>query len=146
MTHTLIKLLGVSLLAISPIVSSAQNYPLSDPTNSAGWILNEQMSDEFSGSSLDSTKWEPLDWSGRMPVEHSIDQVSLVNGEAVLEVDFKPGETTIAETAYTIDAGYFMSIDFQRYGYFEIRMKAQNYPIVTTWWLTGGEQNIQSGN
>ncbi|WP_169305292.1 carbohydrate-binding domain-containing protein [Coraliomargarita akajimensis] len=100
------------------------------------------MSDEFSGSSLDSTKWEPLDWSGRMPVEHSIDQVSLVNGEAVLEVDFKPGETTIAETAYTIDAGYFMSIDFQRYGYFEIRMKAQNYPIVTTWWLTGGSKTF----
>ena len=45
------------LLTISINIVMAQNYPMSDPENSQGWILNEHMSDEFNGEEINRDKW-----------------------------------------------------------------------------------------
>ena len=46
----------VSAPAVSAAASSSVS-PLSDPTNSAGWVLNQDISDEFNGTEIDRNKW-----------------------------------------------------------------------------------------
>lgn len=130
----------VSLLLLCATAAHAQVYPHTDPGNTSGWILNDSMSDEFDGASIDTAKWEPLSWTGRKPAQHVFENVAVSGGKAILTTDWKSGPTSITEGAYTIDTGYFQSIAFQRYGYFEIRMRALDFPLVTGWWLTGGSK------
>lgn len=130
---------AASCLAIIPHVADAQNYPLSDPGNTGGWLPYAALTDEFNGAQLDSTKWEPVSWQGRMPVEHKYENASLSSGELVLTTDLKPGATLpLTESAFGIDAGYIRSVTPLRYGYIEIEAKALAFPIVTTWWMSGG--------
>ncbi|MEO0797196.1 MAG: carbohydrate-binding domain-containing protein [Verrucomicrobiota bacterium] len=117
----------------------SQPYPASDPTNTGGWVPYEPLTDEFDGASVDTDKWEALSWTGRMPVYHAFDNCSVSSGELIMTTELQAGATTpVTDTAYAIDAGYLQSTHVLRYGYYEIRMKALDFPIVTTWWLTGG--------
>ncbi|QBG46570.1 glycosyl hydrolase family protein [Verrucomicrobia bacterium S94] len=118
-------------------------YPYTDPSNLSGWIAYEPMWDEFDDSVLDAEKWEPLSWSGRKPVYHEYNNVNLTNGVAVLTTDWKDGEVSaVSESDYSISSGYFQSTTVRRYGYFEIRCRALDFPIMTTWWLTGGSSSF----
>ena len=59
MKHTLFL---ITLLFVMHL--NAQNYPMSDATNTGGWIFNEQISDEFNGNNLDKSKWWILGENG----------------------------------------------------------------------------------
>jgi beta-glucanase (GH16 family) len=58
--------------------------PVSDPQNSQGWVANPTFTDEFNGSALDSTKWQPqMDtsyWVGRAPSQFDPQNVSVSGG------------------------------------------------------------------
>lgn len=58
--------------------------PASDPQNAAGWVANPTFSDEFNGTSLDTTKWAPqMDttyWLGRAPSQFDPYNVSVSGG------------------------------------------------------------------
>lgn len=119
-------------------------YPASDPSNTGGWILYDGMSDEFDGTEIDTDKWEGLGWTGRQPVFHAFDNCIVTNGELVMVTELRPGATTpVTESEYAIDAGYLQSKRFLRYGYYEIEARALDFPIVTTWWLTGGSRTYE---
>lgn len=122
---------------------STEVYPLTDAANTGGWIAHELMTDEFDGDTLDPKKWEPLTWTGRKPVYHAYDNVSLSNGVAVLTTGWYTNgpQASVSESEYNITAGYFQSTTVRRYGYFEIRCRALDFPIMTTWWLTGGSSS-----
>ena len=53
----LAPLAALHVAAAPPPTSTRQAYPASDPSNAAGWILNKEMSDEFEGRDLDTSKW-----------------------------------------------------------------------------------------
>ncbi|MDZ8117433.1 family 16 glycosylhydrolase [Pontiella agarivorans] len=118
-------------------------YPFTDSSNLTGWIAYEPMWDEFDGFVLDAEKWEPLSWDGRKPVYHEYNNVTLSNGVAVLTTDWKDGPVgSVSESEYSISSGYFQSTTVRRYGYFEIKCRALDFPIMTTWWLTGGSSSF----
>lgn len=58
--------------------------PLSDSGNAGNWVANPALSDEFNGTSLDTTKWLPAMpqsyWLGRTPSEYDPANVSVSNG------------------------------------------------------------------
>ncbi|MDF7824848.1 family 16 glycosylhydrolase [Pontiellaceae bacterium B12227] len=117
-------------------------WPLTDPGNSAGWVPYEPMTDEFDGTALDPRKWEAVNWEGRDPVYHEYNNVALVGGHAILTTDLRAAPyTNKYDEVYLYDAGYFQSTTSRRYGYFEIRCRALDFPIMTTWWLTGGSSS-----
>ncbi len=76
----------------------AQQAPLSDPDNSGGWVLNEAVSDEFNGTSLDLDKWNNLglngnyygEWKGRAPSQFNPANVSVGDGFLTLTSKWEP--------------------------------------------------------
>ena len=63
------------LLIQKSLGQSSEFYPASDPENMGGWVLNEELSDEFVGDELDRNKWfiegengDYYIWKGRAPV------------------------------------------------------------------------------
>lgn len=125
------------------VTLSGSAYPFTDPGNAGGWIPYEPMTDEFDGPALDPRKWEPVGWIGRDPVYHEFDNVALSGGSAILTTDLRDVPYTNGNgEVYLYDAGYFQSTTSRRYGYFEIRCRALDFPIMTTWWLTGGSSSF----
>ncbi len=131
--YKLIKFLILTQISLS----SAQN-PTSDPTNTGGWIPYAPLTDEFNGTSLDTTKWNlgSNSWNGRQPVFHTGDNTLVENGELILIAKSDPG----IAPGYDYSSGYITSKDIRRYGYFEARIKAADNLLVSTFWMIGGNR------
>ncbi len=158
-----LSLLLIALLAVSQLFG--QDYPMSDPSNSAGWILNSQVSDEFNGSELDKTKWWILGenndyrtkWKGRAPGQFVSHNVKVENGDLVLMSQWEPtfqfaneihdgtwygGSTSAADNSQPITQACIMSESYFRYGYMEIRCKGADAPVTSAFWTTGYHSEI----
>ncbi len=135
------QLLVIVLGAIwaQPAVAAPPEPPLGKR-----WILNSKFSDEFDGTTLDSTKWfdhHPT-WEGRPPGIFLPSQVAVKNGflsikGAKLEkervVSGRGGKTT----TYTVAGGAVVSKTTDAYlGYYESRFKAAKTTMSTTFWLS----------
>ncbi|MDC0177445.1 family 16 glycosylhydrolase [Polaribacter sp.] len=144
--------------------SFAQN-PLSDASNSANWILNAIMTDEFNGSELDKTKWWILGengdyrskWKGRAPGQYAPHNVKVENGELILTSQWEPnysfaneihsgtyygGSTSAADNSKPITQACVMSEAFFKYGYMEVKAKIADAPVVSAFWTTGYHSEI----
>ena len=154
-------------------ISTNQPNPLSDPNNSDGWILNEEVSDEFNGTELDRNKWfiEGQDgdyyiWKGRPPSQFAEHNVIVEDGKLKLrtqwEPDFKFAQENYADgnnndrygewegkpfpvtTAGVITKKRFLN------GYMEAKTKTGNAAITGAFWAIGYEQELdvfeQMGN
>ncbi|WP_282122230.1 T9SS type A sorting domain-containing protein [Algibacter mikhailovii] len=105
----MIILKQLTLLTILLVYSfgAAQDYPLSDPTNQGGWILNGDFSDEFEGDALNKTRWHLQGEScvgtpgcregkwfngfkGRWPAEFTPDNAWIEEGKLILETRWDP--------------------------------------------------------
>ena len=149
---------AILILSICAIFfqTKAQNYPLSDPTNAAGWIANTQLSDEFNGTQLDKTKWWVLGengdyrskWKGRAPGQFAPQNVKVINGDLILSSQWEPTFSFLNESqdgtpyggvnkTYPITQACIMSERFFKYGYMEIRCKAAEAPVTVAFWATG---------
>lgn len=101
--------LGIVAICFSNTLLFAQNYPLSDPSNSGQWILNGDFSDEFEGDSLNRSRWhlqgEFIEgcegdacrdgiyyngFKGRWPAQFSSKNAWLDNGKLILETRWEP--------------------------------------------------------
>lgn len=161
----LISLILFAVVGININKAHAQQYPVSDSQNAGGWILNENLSDEFNGTELDKTKWWILGekgdyrnkWKGRAPGQFSGNNVKVENGELVLLSKWEPdftflnekqdetyygGTTTSADKSKPITQACIMSESFFRYGYMEIRCKAADAPVTSSFWTTGYHSEI----
>ncbi len=136
--------------------STKQAYPASDPSNAGGWILNQEMSDEFQGRELDTSKWlvQGTDgeyrskFIGRAPSQFSTKNVRLEDGKLKLqtrwEPDFPFSDKPDAEgrkhehitTAAVISKKQFL------YGYMEIKCKAADASITSSFWATGHQSEL----
>jgi hypothetical protein len=148
------KALGFLMLFIQ--YSNAQVYPLSDQTNTGGWVLNTDVSDEFDATQLDESKWLvqgrdgvfQSNHRGRAPSQFSVNNFRLEDGKLKLETRWEPdypfSPLTDANgvkyenitTAAVITKKTFL------YGYLEIKCKAADAEISSTFWGTGSNTEL----
>ncbi len=142
-----------------------QPFPLSDSLNLGGWILNPHVSDEFNDSLLDRSKWWILGengdyrnkWKGRAPGQFAAHNVRLEDGDLILTSQWEPGfdfatgknngvfyggTETSADGSKPITQACVMSEAFFKYGYMEIRCKAADAPVTSSFWTTGYHSEI----
>jgi len=140
-------------------------YPKSDPENAGNWKLNTEVSDEFNTNNLDSKKWRVVgefkngkptyinedqpgktEWIGRAPSQFSGKNYRLENGNLVLETrwepDFpysdKPQKFQGKEVNYeNITTACLITRKLFKYGYMEIRSKAADAEVTSSFWGTG---------
>lgn len=111
-SHAVVRLavLLLGLIASAAALSgNSKLLPLSDPNNTGGWALNEQVSDEFSGTEIDEEKWyivgkfengKPVYkdpdhpnrevWIGRAPSQFSGRNYRLEDGMLKMETRWEP--------------------------------------------------------
>lgn len=150
----------------------SDKYPYSDPSNAGGWVLNEDLSDEFQGTALDTNKWfiEGLNgdyyiWKGRAPAQFVPHNAIVEDGKLKLRTQWEPdypfdqegykesgaepygvfeGEPLPVTTAAVITKKRFL------YGYMEVKSKSGNAAITAAFWTIGYEQELdifeQMGN
>ncbi len=98
------------------------------------WELNPDLSDEFTGTTLDTAKW--LDhfpgWMGRPPAKFIPENILVTNG--CLQIH----DSRLSQPAgdYTIGGGAVVSKNHGFYGYYEVRMKASKVRMSSTFWLS----------
>ncbi len=80
--------------------------PLSDPNNSQGWILNEELSDEFEGTELNKEKWfvegqngDYYIWKGRAPSQFVPHNALQEDGKLIIRTRWEP-EYNFANESY----------------------------------------------
>ncbi len=133
---------------------NAQVFPLSDLQNSGNWMLIEDLSDEFTQGSIDEDKWQiqgkdgiyKSGFIGRQPSQFSPNNALVENDKLKIRTKWEPdfpfnsgttiqcGETYIYENITT--AAVISKQQFH-YGYMEIKSKAANAAITSSFWTTG---------
>ena len=147
-------------------VKESAFYPFSDLQNKEGWVLNEEISDEFKGTSIDTTKWfvegqndQYYIWKGRAPSQFVPHNVRVENGKLKLRTAWEPdynffkesysdgnmgtskygeyeGKPMPVTTAGVISKKRFLN------GYMEVKSKVGNAAITGAFWAIGYEQEL----
>jgi len=179
--HYLYTILSLSLLLLlacegpktgNTTANQVGIFPASDLSNSGGWILNEEISDEFDGTELDTNKWfiEGLNdqyyiWKGRAPAQFVPHNVIVEEGKLKLRTQWEPdfafdqeGYKESGTDSYGVyegkplpltTAGVLTKKRFLN-GYMEVKSKAGNAAITAAFWAIGYEQELdifeQMGN
>lgn len=139
--------------------------PFSDPENKGGWVLNEEISDEFEGKELDTSKWfiegqngDYYIWKGRAPSQFAPHNVTVKNGKLKLRTQWEPkykfanenyadgsnndaygifeGKPLPVTTAGVISKKRFLN------GYMEVKSRVGNAAITGAFWAIGYEQEL----
>lgn len=135
-------------------------FPHTDPDNAGDWTLKETVSDEFEDDVLDETKWMiqgtdgeyKSNFIGRAPSQFSTDNVRVEDGKLKIDTRWDPdfpfdpgydeypnGDKHYYEnmtTAAVISKKYF------RYGYMEIKCKAADASVTSSFWMTGQNSEL----
>ena len=106
------------------------------PTPLPGYALNEALSDEFSASSLEKSKWGPSPhWPGRAP--GLFDPSNVIVGGGHLQLWARAAKRNASWPAgfdnFTTAAIHSRST--QRLGFFEIRWRSGSSGISSSWWF-----------
>lgn len=134
--------------------------PFTDPKNTGKWILNEEISDEFETETLNEEKWliqgrngeYQSNFIGRAPSQFSTENVHIEEGKLKLATRWEPdfefsdrvqtygnGDTYKYEnitTAAVISKKLFL------YGYMEIKCKAADASVTSSFWTTGEKSEL----
>lgn len=143
-----------------------QVFPLSDPDNTGGWVLNKAVSDEFEGTTLDEDRWfivgkfengKPVYkdpdhpdrevWIGRAPAQFSGRNYRIEDGVLKLETRWEPdfpfstekGLDNVQYQYENITTAAIINRKLFRYGYMEVRAKAADAEISSALWMTRHE-------
>ncbi|WP_066219009.1 family 16 glycosylhydrolase [Formosa haliotis] len=128
------------------------SLPLSDQENNGNWKINTAVSDEFEAETLNEDKWliqgrngeYQSNFVGRAPSQFSTDNVRLEDGKLKLETRWEPdynfspkvdADGTKYENITT--AAVIAKSEFL-YGYLEVKVKAADAEITSSFWGTGG--------
>ena len=154
-------------------VNNKSTLPFSDQSNKGGWVLNDQISDEFDGTEIDQQKWfvqgannEYYIWKGRAPSQFAPHNVILDGGILKLRSQWEPN-FKFAQENYadgSVDAKYgehegkpfpvttAAIVSNKRFlnGYMEVRSKAVNAAMTSAFWAIGYQSELdiyeQMGN
>ncbi|SDR69784.1 Por secretion system C-terminal sorting domain-containing protein [Polaribacter sp. KT25b] len=130
---------------------SAQKLPLSDQENTGNWVLNTDISDEFEAVSLDETQWliqgrndeYQSNFKGRAPSQFSTENAILEDGKLKIltkwepNYNFNPTVDANGDSYENITTAAVISKKQFLYGYMEIKSKAANAEITSSFWTTG---------
>lgn len=117
----------------------AAAFPPSAPEG-LSWRTTEQLSDAFSGSNLDSSKWLDTNpkWPGRFPSLFRAANVSVGRGYLHLATTTLGQDISGAPPGYWISAATIRSRDQSAfYGYYEARLRASDLATTSSFWLKG---------
>jgi beta-glucanase (GH16 family) len=125
--------------AQAPVAKYSARFPLSDQSNTGNWIVDHNFSDEFNGTVLDQTKWQPMisGWSGRQPALITPQNVTETGGTLNLQMvhqDVPAAYHVAGYKNYTTAA--VESRKTVQYGYFEVRAKAMQSGASSAFWLS----------
>jgi hypothetical protein len=137
---------------VDPGVDYNSNFPASDQTNTGNWVMNTNVSDEFEAASLDETKWLiqgrngefQSNFKGRAPSQFSTNNVRLEDGKLKLETrwepeyNFSPAVANDGTKYENITTAAVITKNEFVYGYMEVKCKAADAEIVSSFWGTGG--------
>ena len=141
-----------------------QVNPASDPMNKDGWVLNEELSDEFEGNRLDPKKWfvegqngDYYIWKGRAPSQFVPHNAIVEDGKLKIRSQWEPnypfdqsgykesggdpyGKWKGADVPVTT-AGVITNKRFL-YGYMEVKSKSPCAAMTAAFWAIGYEQEL----
>ena len=146
-------------------IATSIPYPFSDPNNEGNWVLNEEISDEFDGTAIDTTKWfvegqngDYYIWKGRAPSQFAPHNVIVEDGILKLRTQWEPDYPFAQENyadgsnndTYGIYEGKALPITTaavvgkKRFlnGYMEVKSKQGNAAITGAFWAIGYEQEL----
>lgn len=135
----LIKL-QILALALGTIVNVFADPP--EPEEGERWVRNDQYSDEFNGSQLNTDKWKNTfsGWKGRQPGYFDPAAVSVNGGDMVIRNH--PGVPSGAPSGYTLSGGAVQSTtENSHFGYYECNFKASRVNMSTTFWLSSSSRD-----
>ena len=141
---------------------TARFYPAADPENDGGWHLNESVSDEFEGVRLDTSKWHiqgtdgkyQSNFIGRAPSQFSTDNVRVEDGKLKLQARWEPDFKFTDKIDYSdknhpggrryenITTAAVISKKKFLYGYMEIKCKAADASVTSSFWMTGNKSEL----
>jgi hypothetical protein len=137
LTLTLFISLGIFNELIAQVT-----YGPPEPPMGKRWILNEDFSDEFNGTELDSEKWFDYHpkWKGREPGIFLPSQVSVKDGFLQIKGEKLKKDTIVKaygrEFKFNIAGGAVVSKKAAFLGYYETRVKAAATTMSTTFWFS----------
>ena len=134
--------------------------PLSDPANAGDWKINDEVSDEFETGPIDEDKWQiqgrngeyKSNFIGRAPSQFSTDNIRIEDGKLMLETRWEPDFPFSSEVDEypngdiykyeNITTAAVISKKFFRYGYMEIKCKAADASVTSSFWTTGQNSEL----
>ncbi|MDF7825381.1 family 16 glycosylhydrolase [Pontiellaceae bacterium B12227] len=152
--------------AIAVSACAKTQLPMSDPDNKGGWVLNEELSDEFNEKKLDSEKWfvegenngDYYIWKGRPPSQFVPHNVLQEDGMLKIRTQWEPDYPFIKESyadgahndtyglwkgkPMPVTTGAAISRKRFLYGYMEVRTKAGNASMTSSFWAIGYESEL----
>ncbi len=141
--------------AVATAGEAADVYPASDPANTGGWMLNADLSDEFEGAKLDDSKWFVQGtggmyhkWRGRAPSQFAPHNVKVEDGKLKLTSRWEPDYGHFAEFEFdgrkyeNITTAGVISHKKFLYGYMEIRSKAADAAMTSSFWTLGYQSEL----
>ncbi|WP_077339056.1 family 16 glycosylhydrolase [Pseudocolwellia agarivorans] len=160
---------------VSEATQSSVVMPASDQTNQGGWVLNQDVSDEFEGTKLDEDKWfiegqhgDYYIWKGRAPSQFVPENVIVEDGKLKLRTKWEPDYDFIKEsyadggmgsapygklkdgTPMPVTTAGVLTKKRFLHGYMEVKSKVGNAAITGAFWAIGYEQELdiyeQMGN
>ncbi|MGJ8743987.1 T9SS type A sorting domain-containing protein [Polaribacter sp.] len=147
------------LLCAFTSTSNSQVLPFSDQQNVGNWILNSEISDEFEADSLDEDQWliqgrngeYQSNFKGRAPSQFSTNNAILEDGKLKIltkwepDYNFNPTHDASGAPYENITTAAVISKKQFLYGYMEIKSKAANAEITSSFWTTGPGPGVPGG-
>jgi beta-glucanase (GH16 family) len=136
------KLLIIPILSYG-VLSKCQESNDIQPDLEGKWELIEELSDEFNGNSLDTTKWYDHNpgWLGRKPAFFSRENVEVKEGMLILTA--KTEELRDLPDGYhTFTTAAVQSKNRVKYGYFEIRCQPMDSRCSSAFWFYAIDPDI----
>lgn len=135
-----LKLILPFLTILTTVFSTETMAQPPEPEEGSRWILNDPLSDEFNGTSLDHAKWWDYapNWVGRPPGIFLPSQVSVQDGCLVLRNKKLDEPMIVNGKTFTIAGGAVNTRSNDAfYGYYECSMKASRIRMSSTFWMSG---------
>ncbi|MDF7825391.1 sulfatase-like hydrolase/transferase [Pontiellaceae bacterium B12227] len=134
-------------------------YPLTDLANEGGWILNQDLSDEFDGHQLDEDKWQVCGrdgvfWAGKFKGrtfdtkytdgipggwQYSPENVRVENGLLKIATKYDPDYPWVepGSDVFTHTTGGIWTKKTYTHGYMEMKCKLPRTKQTGAFWTTG---------